>query len=183
MFIPATPTGDLKKMYQEEIKRSGFKIKVIEKAGTSLKRILQKSDPFRKKFCDRDDCLQCTSGGKGDCNVESINYNIKCAELRCLKRNIYEGESSYNSYTRGKEHNQKLNAKDEKSALWRHCKDMHYGIKQKFIMNTSESFKDDSLKRQISESVNINSKPVDQIMNTRNEWNNQRIPHVTIAEG
>ena len=181
MFIPATPTGELKKMYQEEIKKSGFKIKVIEKAGTSLKRILQKSDPFRNKFCDRDDCLQCTSGGKGNCDVESINYNIKCTELMCQQRNIYEGETSYNSYTRGREHNQKLNAKDEKSALWRHCREIHNGTKQKFIMNTSGSFKDDSLKRQISESVNINSIPIEQIMNTRNEWNNQRIPHVTIV--
>ena len=58
MFIPATPKGELKKSYQQEIRKSGFKIKVIEKAGTPLKKILQKSDPFRKKFCDRRDCLQ-----------------------------------------------------------------------------------------------------------------------------
>ena len=182
MFIPATPSGELKKMYQAEMRKSGFKIKVIEKAGSSLKRALQKSDPFRKKVCGRKDCLICTSGGKGNCDVEGITYNIKCAKEGCQKRQIYEGESSYNSYTRGKEHTEKLDAKYDKSPLWRHCREVHAGTIQKFVMNTSGSFKDDCLKRQISESVNISKIPVEQIINTRSEWNNQRIPHAIIEE-
>ena len=169
-------------MYQKEVRESGLKIKVIEKAGTSLKNILQKPDPFRKKLCERADCLQCRSGGKGNCEAEGINYNIKCVTEGCQRKNIYEGESSYNSYTRGKEHTRNLEAKYEKSSLWRHCREVHDGRLQGFIMNTSGTFKDDCLKRQISESVNIKKIPVENIMNARNEWNSQRIPRAVIEE-
>ena len=33
----------------EEIKGAGFKIKVVEQSGVTLKRIIQRLDPFRKK--------------------------------------------------------------------------------------------------------------------------------------
>ena len=47
IFIPATPNSQLKKKYQKEIKQQGFKIKVVEKAGIAIKRLLQKCDPFK----------------------------------------------------------------------------------------------------------------------------------------
>lgn len=34
--------------YIREIKRAGFKIKVVEQSGVTLKRMLQRSDPFKK---------------------------------------------------------------------------------------------------------------------------------------
>ena len=49
-------------------------------------------------------------------------------------------------------------------------------------MNTSGTFKDDCLKRQISESVNIKKIPAENLMNARNEWNTQRIPRAVIEE-
>ena len=61
MFIPYTPDSTLQKMYTEEVKRAGLPIKIVEKAGVSLKRILQKSDPFATKNCGRFDCLPCSS--------------------------------------------------------------------------------------------------------------------------
>ena len=44
MFVPATPNSQLQKKYQKQIGRQGFKIKVVEKAGIAIKRLLQKSD-------------------------------------------------------------------------------------------------------------------------------------------
>ena len=50
--VPATPNSQLQKMYQTEIKRQGFRIKVVEKAGVAIKRLLQKSDPFKPRQCE-----------------------------------------------------------------------------------------------------------------------------------
>ena len=52
IFIPATPNSVLKKEMESKIRQTNIKIKVVEKAGTSLKRLLQKSDPFRKNGCE-----------------------------------------------------------------------------------------------------------------------------------
>ena len=46
MFVPATPDSGLKKRVQEEVDRSVFKIKVVEKSGTRLVRLLQRNNPF-----------------------------------------------------------------------------------------------------------------------------------------
>ena len=37
IFVQATPNSHLQRKYQKEIKRQGFKIKVVEKAGLQLK--------------------------------------------------------------------------------------------------------------------------------------------------
>ena len=53
IVVPATPNSQLQKKYQTEIKRQGFKIKVVEKVGVAIKRLLQKSDPFKPRQCER----------------------------------------------------------------------------------------------------------------------------------
>ena len=52
---------------KKEIKQQGFKIKVVEKAGVAIKRLLQRSDPFKSRKCEREDCLVCREDGKGPC--------------------------------------------------------------------------------------------------------------------
>ena len=37
LFVPATPDSKLKNLYQREIMKSGFRVKVVEKVNTSLK--------------------------------------------------------------------------------------------------------------------------------------------------
>ena len=46
IFVPATPGSQLKHRYMREIKETGFKVRVVEQSGTTLKSMLQKSDPF-----------------------------------------------------------------------------------------------------------------------------------------
>ena len=41
IFVPATPRSQLQREYQQEIRNLGFTIKVVEKAGNTLKRMLQ----------------------------------------------------------------------------------------------------------------------------------------------
>ena len=47
MFVPATPGSVLMKKYKNEVQKSGIKIRIVEKAGISLKQQLQRSDPFK----------------------------------------------------------------------------------------------------------------------------------------
>ena len=48
IFVPCTPRGELKKAYEEEIRKSRFKIKVVEQTGTKVKDIIHKKDPFNQ---------------------------------------------------------------------------------------------------------------------------------------
>ena len=117
-YTEFTATEEVSKL---EIERPGFKIKVVEKAGIAIKRLLQKSDPFKPRQCEREDCPVCRTEGRGPCSRESVTYEIKCAGCN----NVYVGETSRSAYTRGKEHSKSLSNKEERSALWKHCREKH----------------------------------------------------------
>ena len=70
-----------------DLKRQGFKIKVVEKARIVIKRLLQRSDPCKPRQCEREDCLVCRTGGKGPYDRQSVTYEVKCTECN----NIYVG--------------------------------------------------------------------------------------------
>ena len=99
--MPSTPENQLKRAYQKEIAKSGLRIKVIEKTGTTLKSKLQVSNPFKPRHCDREGCFVCSSGGTGNCNAESITYEVECLG-DCTVKDLYKGESAHNAFTRGK---------------------------------------------------------------------------------
>ena len=181
LFVPATPQSRLKKLYQQEIMKSGFRMKVVEKVRTSLKSRLQVSNPFKPRRCEREDCFICTSEGTGNCNREGITYKIECLG-DCEERDIYKGESADNGYTRGKSHINDLQRRDTKnSPLWRHCRDIHNSRQQEFKMSVTGTFKDDAMLRQITEAVQIENLDPERLMNSRTEWNMTRVPRATIT--
>ena len=51
IFVPATAVSQLKRRYMREIKATDFNIKVVEQSGTTLKAMLQRSDPFKQRRC------------------------------------------------------------------------------------------------------------------------------------
>ena len=65
IFVPATSKSILKQRYEREVRRIGLNIKILEQSGVTLKRKLQRSNPFKEKLCQRQECLICQSGGKG----------------------------------------------------------------------------------------------------------------------
>ncbi|PFX12116.1 hypothetical protein AWC38_SpisGene23975 [Stylophora pistillata] len=176
IFVPATPNSRLRKEYQTEIKQQGFNIKVVEKAGIAIKRLLQKSDPFKPRQCGREDCPVCSTGGKGPCDRESVTYEIKC--IQC--NSVYVGETARSAYTRGKEHTKSLNNKEERSALWKHCKEKHNREVKQFRMDVTGVYHNDAMLRQITEGVRINNVNEDSLMNSKNEWNFFQIPRAVI---
>ena len=56
------------------------KIRVVERVGTTVKRVLQKSDPFNCRECGRDSCVICTDGSKLDCRIRGVVYDLWCKE-------------------------------------------------------------------------------------------------------
>ena len=130
--------------------------------------------------CDEKDCLICQNTTKTTrkCRIPSIVYKISCQE--CEKEKIkanYYGETSFNGYTRGVQHQQKYRSKNkntqEKSALRRHAKEVHNDKNVKFKMEVLKAFKKNPLARQVFESIQIvNSKSEDQYpLNDKNEFN------------
>ena len=87
---------------------------MVEKAGVAVKKLLQRSDPFKSRKCERGDCPVCREDGKGPCDRQSVTYDIKCGE--CNDIYDYIGEKSRSTYTRGKEHMKSLAKKEERSA-------------------------------------------------------------------
>ena len=69
LFVPATCESRLKRLYQKEIAGSGIRVKVVERPGLSLKRQLQRSNPFKDKKCMRDQCFVCSTDGNGNCTA------------------------------------------------------------------------------------------------------------------
>ena len=179
IFVPCTPEGKLMRAYQEQIKKSGFKIKVVEQSGTKLKDLLHGRDPFKKQNCGHEDCLVCGTGGKGNCRKENITYVISCTE-ECNEKDLYKGETSYNAYTRGDEHLKKYESNNPKSMLVQHCNIVHDGRRVKFRMDVTGSFHHDTTKRQITEGLQIEETPKNRLMNSKSEWNTPQMPQCVV---
>ena len=68
----------------------------MERVGTTLKHILQKSDPFPRRECRRDDCVVCADGCKVDCRMRGAVYELRCKE--CARK--YRGQTGRAVYGR-----------------------------------------------------------------------------------
>ena len=179
IFVQATDNSKLKKEYENVIQQSKLKIKIVEKTGKSLIRMLQISDPFKKENCERQDCHICKSGGNGKCYKQDVTYKIEC--LGCGHEQ--NGETSNSAYTRVGQHmNDLLNDNVHTfSSLKNHCENKHQGVRQEFKSSVTKTFKDDPMKRQITEAVKIKAVPTERSMNSRQEWNIARLPQVIIT--
>ena len=186
MFVPATPDSELRKRMQEEIDREGFEIRIVEKSGTKLVRMLQRNNPFRQKTCrDMQRCMVCKEGKGGACRDSGVTYKINCLggdtdELGGMCVGFYQGETDRNMFSRGGEHQDDLDNRRESSVLWKHCVEKHQSIQQKFEMVLTDRSRNDATKRQILEAVRIQRANAEHIMNGRSEWNSNRVPRLTV---
>jgi type III secretory pathway component EscV len=150
LYVPYTPNSELAKELRkvEEVmeKMSGMRMKVVEKAGIQLKRILVKTNPWAGTDCQREDCLVCltrqeTGEGRGKtCSKRNILYETwfetcqdrdkqKAMEEGRDPENIplhkYIGESSRSSYLRGKNHIDDARLMSSGSHMLKHFLDQH----------------------------------------------------------
>ena len=153
LFVPATPESELQKKMQEQLNRSKIKMKVIEKSGTKVQRMLQKNDPFSRKTCTQQEkCMVCSGNNPGGCRDNGVTYRINCEEDCSYE---YTGQTHHNGFTRGEWHLQEFRQQHTKSALWKHCANVHNGDQRKFTMTIVDRSRNDPAKRQILESVRM----------------------------
>ena len=189
VFVPYTPGGVLAKTWRSTIERlmGGWAggLKVVEQVGKSILSNLQRADPFKESTCDRD-CFSCNTGG-GDCEKESVGYEISCEE--CGKEGIerkYIGETSKNSYKRGKQHLEKYCSQSKKTReatfMWKHTEDKHDGrLDVKFGMKVLLNYLEDPLGRQLNEGMRVkNQYELDEfsVLNSGGEWHMAVIPRL-----
>jgi hypothetical protein len=98
MFIPYTPNSELAKELRkvEDMMEamSGMRIKIVEKTGVQLKRILVKTNPWAGTDGLREDCLPCqtreeTGEGKGKAchkGMSSMRHGVRHASLKMRKK-------------------------------------------------------------------------------------------------
>ena len=175
LFIPATPTSKLKKMFEEEIRQSKLGIKVVEKSGRSIKALVQRTDPFNKGKCrDKEGCFICREkDSKGRCRITNTTYEIRCRECNM----VYHGETGRNGYTRGQDHLKALEKGLKDSVLQRHIKTEHQDSednKPKFSMQITGTHKS-ALDRQLTEAVKINNTGTATLINNKEEFGHNKI--------
>ena len=175
--MPATPQSALRHKYEEEIRKVGLNIKVVERSGVTIKNQLQRSNPFGGKRCQRDECMVCRSEGKGKCSSIGVTYELVCQECK----DKYIGETSRSAYSRGKEHRQAMEREEEGSVLRRHADEKHEGDLPQFTMNVTGVFRNDALLRQTTESVIIGRVEPGKLINSKTEWNHVNIPHTSVV--
>ena len=179
IFVPATPGGELRKRYQKLISDTKVKVAVAEVPGASIKKRLQKSDPFKEEKCrDPAKCMVCDGEGKGGrCRSEGATYEIGCKGCN----GKYVGETSRNAFTRGREHLLDLHRKNAKSPLHLHNTEKHSDAPPPgFEMKVTGVFGGDATKRQVRESVLIQKVPEDELINRRDEWRQVKLPRVEL---
>ena len=133
-------------------------------------------------FSKVDSCMVCEGGriGRrrvGACRTEGVTYRIECVSCG----SVYVGETARNAHTRGLEHISSVARKDTNSPLYLHCVSQHDSISTDFSMEVTGTFGGDALKRQISESVQIQNTPTHLLLNRRDEWRQTLLPRASFC--
>ena len=92
-----------------------------------------------------EDCMLCTQEGKGNCSKEDATYSITCTE-GCQIKEVYQGKTGYNAYTRGAEHPDEYNKKNPKSMLVEYCNLAPEGRRVAFKRGVTGIYHHDSTK-------------------------------------
>ena len=210
VFVPYTPNSALAKelrLVEESMENlTGTRLKIVEKAGIQLKRILVKANPWAGSDCLREDCLICqtrdeTEEGKGKtCWKRNVIYETWCetckdrdgkeaieagkdpTEVRLHK---YIGETSRSGYTRGKNHLDDARLLSTGSHMLKHYLTNHSEESpQEMIFRMKIlCFKRSAYERQIHESVLIQQNRNHLLLNSKSEFNRCSLPRLTVKLG
>ena len=178
VFVPCTPGSILKQSYENAIKTTNIKMKVIEKRGQTLKDKLVNINKMKDKQCkDIENCLVCKTGNTGKCRTENITYKLTCNQCK----DIYIGETCRNAYVRGKEHASQFRKKDKDSVMYRHHEQKHNNNETPtFTMTVTGTYRS-ALDRQISEAVKINRQPKHKLINNKTEFRQNKIMRTQLS--
>ena len=188
LYVPATPNSTLAKMLQkhemDNNQGRNFRVKIVEKAGRSLKSILAPNYPWSFSKCEDLDCFPCSSSTgkiKVHCRTPGVVYNIICN--LCHGMAIYYGESGKNCYSRGKKH-----LEDYKAGNSSHCMSIHMKIhhpQEPWLVSNFKMIPVKSVRkpldRQVSEALEIYNSEAEILMNSGAEWRAGQVPRAAVA--
>ena len=179
LFVPHTPGGELvRRMKQKEGENNQgrqVRFKIVGKAGVTLEQKLRKSNPWNGEKCGRARCFPCMGEGGGDCWREGVCYTLWCGDCGEMVA-AYKGETGRNGYSRGAEHLDALDQRNEDmSVLWAHSVHHHQArVGVQYLMKVT-TYHTDALDRQVRERVNISSFKGQFLMNRRTEMGGLRV--------
>ena len=175
LFVEQTHGGALASKMRELVARLenvvGFKVKVVERCGSTLGSRFSQNSLWQGNKCGRSDCITCEQGAEviPDCTVPSIiyeNFSAKCNPGAGAKNDIkeasreppsvYVGETSRSIKERSKEHWSGYVKEDKDNHMFKHFKLHHEGdlLPPKFIMRVVTNPRT-ALQRQVGEAVRI----------------------------
>ena len=195
LFVPSTPEAELaekvREVVEEESKRLDFKVKVVERGGTTMKQHLVRTDMGRSIPCTMDDCPICLTnpgeGGGAKHHRSGALYSGTC--LICQAEHgddfeaIYWGESGDSGYVRIKEHCECIQRRDAGNAFAKHLEDHHperMGDTLAFRFKVARTFRS-SLMRQIWEAVKIHGSKATIVLNSKAEWMQPAIDRIVVT--
>ena len=177
-FVEATPNGELAEACQKEFKDAGLKVKVVERSGSAIKRSIVRSNPFKKKSCERNRCEVCENH-ELDCKTREVVYRISCIGTNktgeICQGVFYEGDTSRSIGERFPEHAELMKSTEEstrkRSFIYEHAKEEHNGRMPPVKVEVVAQCHGDPGLRQAMEAVRIRElKPP---LNGKEEWTNQ----------
>ena len=201
LFLDQTPHGELARRVKELLLRlepsMGFKLRVVERTGRSIKSLLSQSSCSNGSICGRSSCITCNQDCEDvpNCTKTSIVYENVCTEcnpgatskgelgeVKMGAPSLYVGETSRSIEERAQEHWGAARRKEEKSHMQKHQIMEHDGAAPKFIFKLVSSHKT-ALSRQVKEAVRIRRRGgANNILNSRAEFNRCYIPRLVVEE-
>ena len=167
MFVEATPKSEYLRNVKKLVTKHKLKIKVVEKAGQTIKQVLQRSDPYQNNTCNRDNCFVCANDIPINCRERGIVYELRCTVCQNRK---YRGQTGRSEFERVGEHFEGLEGEDPSTPLFRHKElyhpDEEFSVEVKVL---AKCFGKPS-RRMITEAVLIDELGADETMNNKSEW-------------
>ena len=196
LFVPRTERGELLRRLREEESKladiTGYRVKLVERSGTQLARILCQRNPWAGQDCGRPDCLVCGDSevGGGDCRRRNITYVTTC--VSCVQKQKedktgkeparYIGESCRSAYERGKDHLEGYLHCREDSHMAKHRILEHPGEEVTFKMKVLAKHKS-AFERQVTEAVLIEVMDDGSLLNSKGGFNRCVLPRLQVAIG
>ena len=144
LFVEYTKGGELATRLRELSNRLapilGFKIKIVERAGTPLRNSFPLNNLWEGMMCGREECVPCTQGAEllPQCTQPSLVYENVCKscntgasekkeqpQFRSDIPTVYVGETSRSLFERTREHWGAWQSKKEDSHMLRHQVGVH----------------------------------------------------------
>ena len=166
-YVDATPDGSLANDCQKILHRCHLPVKVMEKTGDSIKRLLTKSNPFKTGNCDDDVCPICLRECGINCRASGVVYENYCVHHETCDGK-YDGETGDVIKERFKEHLADARLRPELSHMKKHEAEKHNGECVEYKVKILGSCPGDALLRQCMEAVAIRDE--NPSMNGRAEW-------------